>query len=788
MAQLGFRTIDEMIGRSDLLDMKRAIDHYKAQGPRLQQDLLPARGRPRRRRPPRSASRTTASTRRSTSSSCRSPRRPSSAASRSRSTMPIRNVNRTVGTILGSELTRKYGGAGLPDDTIQIKFTRLRRPELRRVRAAGDHPDPRGRRQRLRRQGPLRRQDHRLSRRRSRRSSPRTTSSSATSPSTARPAAGPSSAAGPASGSASATAARMAVVEGTGDHGCEYMTGGVAVVIGPTGRNFAAGMSGGVAFVLDEDGDFAPALQPGDGRPRAAPRARGHRDLVRDLLIQHAGYTGSDGRRPHPRATGTGPSRSSSRSCPSTTAGCSKSRSRPAKRREEHASGGDRWVSRPDSWNSPRDAHPSAGLGAGPRLPRGLQPVPRREAAGPGRALHGLRHPVLPPGLPAGQPDPRLERPGLPRPVARGDRPPARDEQLPRVHRQALPRPLRGVLRARDQQRPGHDQADRGEHHRPRLGRGLGRPRAAQGADRQDGGGRRLRPRRAWPPRSSSPAPGTRSRSSSAPTGSAACSATASPTSRWRSGTSTAGSRRWRPRGSIFRPGVNVGVDLPADRLLAEFDAVCLCGGATPARDLPIPGRDLDGIHFAMDFLPLQNKRVAGDVDRRRPTSSRRKGKHVIIIGGGDTGADCLGTVHRQGCRSVHQFEIVPRPPDDPRPAQPLAAVVERLPRLLGPRGRGRPRVRDQHQAVPRRGRPRRRPGDRPGRDEGRERPHPVRRDPGTEAIYPADLVLLAMGFVGPERKGMLEQLGVELDRDGQRQGRRRQADERRRRSSPPAT
>src|SRR5262249_23028625 len=116
--------------------------------------------------------------------------------------------------------------------------------------------------------------------------------------------------------------------------------------------------------------------------------------------------------------------------------------------------------------------------------------------------------------------------------------------------------------------------------------------------------------------------------------------------------------------GVVFRAGVNVGVDLPADRLLAEFDAICLCGGATAPRDLPIPGRDLAGVHFAMDFLPLQNQRVAGDdIPDERFISAQ--GKRVIIIGGGATGADCLGTVHRQGCSSVHQFEIVPRPPDD---------------------------------------------------------------------------------------------------------------------------
>src|SRR4051812_4686459 len=125
-----------------------------------------------------------------------------------------------------------------------------------------------------------------------------------------------------------------------------------------------------------------------------------------------------------------------------------------------------------------------------------------------------------------------------------------------------------------------------------------------------------------------------------------------------------------KAEGVAFRPGVNVGVDLPAGRLLEEFDAVCLCGGATQARDLPIPGREFKGVHFAMEFLPLQNKRVAGDVfpDDRFISA---KGKHVIIIGGGDTGADCLGTVHRQRCASVHQFEIVPRPPDSREPVNP---------------------------------------------------------------------------------------------------------------------
>ena len=215
----------------------------------------------------------------------------------------------------------------------------------------------------------------------------------------------------------------------------------------------------------------------------------------------------------------------------------------------------------------------------------------------------------------------------------------------------------------------------------------------------------------------------------------------------------------------VFKPGVNVGVDVAAERLLAEFDAVCLCGGATQPRDLPIEGRELEGIHFAMDFLTLQNRRVAGDSNHVEPLSA--KDKQVIIIGGGDTGADCLGTVHRQGCRSVHQFEIVPRPPDSRSPANPwpqwsnvfrVSAAHEEggvreysinTRRFLGREGRLAALETVQVEMKNENGRPR------------------FVEIPGTEKIYPADMVLLAMGFLGPERKGMLEQFGVELDAMG---------------------
>ena len=129
--------------------------------------------------------------------------------------------------------------------------------------------------------------------------------------------------------------------------------------------------------------------------------------------------------------------------------------------------------------------------------------------------------------------------------------------------------------------------------------------------------------------------------------------------------------KRWLDRrlaimaqeGIVFRPGLNIGVDVPISALRRDFDAIVLCGGATAPRDLPIPGRDLGGIYFAVDFLTQQNRLCEGDTvpDDERLTA---EGKHVVIIGGGDTGADCLGTVHRHGAASVAQFELMPRPPD----------------------------------------------------------------------------------------------------------------------------
>jgi glutamate synthase (NADPH/NADH) small chain len=214
--------------------------------------------------------------------------------------------------------------------------------------------------------------------------------------------------------------------------------------------------------------------------------------------------------------------------------------------------------------------------------------------------------------------------------------------------------------------------------------------------------------------------------------------------------------------GIEFRTNAHIGGNVPVEDLRGQFDALLLCGGAEWSRDLNIPGRELKGIHFAMEFLPQQNKRNAGDkLDPAKDIFAT--GKHVIIIGGGDTGADCLGTSHRQKAASVTQFEIMPRPPDQraestPWPLWPLMLRAESSHEEGGVRvwsigtdkfeGDERGNVKALHtvQVGP---------------------PPKFEKIPGTEQVYPADLVLLAMGFLGPVRKGMIEQLGVELDPRG---------------------
>ena len=216
-----------------------------------------------------------------------------------------------------------------------------------------------------------------------------------------------------------------------------------------------------------------------------------------------------------------------------------------------------------------------------------------------------------------------------------------------------------------------------------------------------------------------------------------------------------------KAEGVEFRTNTHVGVDISADELRRQFDVVCLALGAELARELPVPGRELKGIHPAMDYLVQQNKRNAGDIITEEPITA--KGKRVVIIGGGDTGSDCLGTTHRQGCLEVHQFELLPEPPP---------ARAESTPWPLWPM-----QLRSSH-----------------AHEEGCDRQWSVSTTrfsahnghvtklhahrvtfengrfipmPGTEFEMEVNLVLLAMGFTGPVKNGLLDSLGVKYDARG---------------------
>jgi glutamate synthase (NADPH/NADH) small chain len=214
--------------------------------------------------------------------------------------------------------------------------------------------------------------------------------------------------------------------------------------------------------------------------------------------------------------------------------------------------------------------------------------------------------------------------------------------------------------------------------------------------------------------------------------------------------------------GVKFVINAHVGHSVPVDDLKREFDAILLAGGAEAPRDLNVPGRELKGVHFAMEYLPQSNKRCHGD-ELDPAADILAAGKRVIIIGGGDTGADCLGTVHRQKAASVHQFEIMPKPPTDRAPSTPWPLWPMQL-RIEGAHEEGGRRewsVATTRFAGDADGNVKQLHGIRVGA------PPKFEPIPGSEFVMDCDLALLAMGFTGPVRNGMVEQLGVELDPRG---------------------
>ncbi len=212
--------------------------------------------------------------------------------------------------------------------------------------------------------------------------------------------------------------------------------------------------------------------------------------------------------------------------------------------------------------------------------------------------------------------------------------------------------------------------------------------------------------------------------------------------------------------GVVFKTRKHVGVNVPVEELRFEFDAILLAGGAESPRDLNVPGRELKGIHFAMEYLPQQNRHLAGDAVAGQILAT---GKRVLIIGGGDTGADCLGTSHRQRPASVHQFEILPMPPLERSPSTPWPLWPIQLRTESAHQEGG---IREWAVATTRLS------GDENGHVKQlhgiRVGPPPKFEPlPGTDFTLDVDLVLIAMGFLGPVKNGMIEALGVNLDARG---------------------
>ncbi len=223
-----------------------------------------------------------------------------------------------------------------------------------------------------------------------------------------------------------------------------------------------------------------------------------------------------------------------------------------------------------------------------------------------------------------------------------------------------------------------------------------------------------------------------------------------------------------REEGLIIKTGVRVGQDVAADELLDEFDAVCITIGARQPRDLPVPGRELDGIHFAMEFLEQQNRVVSGQMVPEDDRISA-KGKHVIVLGGGDTGSDCIGTANRQGAKDITQIEILPAYPTTRAPHEPWP-MFPRLYKVTSSHEEGCERLYNvgTQAFIPGKG------GRRVKRlscarvewtrNNGR---YEMTEVPGSEFELKADLVLLALGFVHIEQGGMIDQLGLDLDGRG---------------------
>ena len=624
-----------------------------------------------------------------------------------RSTLPVRNVNRTVGTMLGHEVTKRYGGDGLPDDTIDVTFTGSAGqsfgaflPRGITLRLEGDANDYVGkglsggrivvRPDRARHASPpseniiagnvigygaTARRD--LPARRRRRAV-RVRNSGAT-----------------------------AVVEGVGDHGCEYMTGGTRRrprADRPQLRGRHVRRHRLRARPRPRAGSTASwsTSSPSDADDARRPARRWSRGTTRrPARTVAAGAARRLGRRARP---------ASPRSCPRDYQRVlERRRSRRASRarrqrdlRRDH--GGGPWLTpRASSTTRARDARPAARSTCGcmdwhevyePQAPR---PPSQAQA---GRCMDcGI--PFCHNGCPLGNLIPEWNDLVWRERLGRRHRAAARDQQLPGVHRPALPGAVRDRLRARHQRRPGDDQAGRGRDHRPGLGRRPGHARS-----RRRGSPARRSPssapaRPVSPPPSSSPAPGTPSPSTSGPTGSADCCATASPSSRWRSGTSTAGWTRWRPRARRSAPASTSASTSPARSCATATTRSCSpsapTAAARPAGARPRARRRPPGDGVPAAGQPGAGGRPSTAADRRRRASTSSSSAAA-------TPAPTASAPRiRQGAASVTQLEILPRPPEE-RPAGQPWPTYPMIFRVSSAHEEGGERVfAVEHPGVPRR-------------------------------------------------------------------------------------
>ncbi len=670
MAQLGFRTVNEMVGQVGTLDTTQAAEHWKAH----KLDLSPVLYEPE-----------SAFMNQDLYCSSRQDhgldkaldqqliaqcREALDTGATVRFSTTIANVNRTVGTMLGHEVTKVHGGQGLPDGTIDITFDGSAGnsfgafvPKGITLRVYGDANDYVGK-----------------------------------GLSGGRLVVRPSEDApedyvaedniiggnvilfGATSGQAFLrgvvgerfavrNSGAHAVVEGVGDHGCEYMTGGKVVILGPDRPQLRRGHVGRHRLRVRP----AAACCPTTSTPRWS-------NWRRSTTMTSNGCATCSSR------TSTPPIRLVAQRILADweveLKHFVKVMPRDYKRvlaAIAEAERNRRGRRRPRSWR-PQVADPRGFLKITHRETPQRRPVPLRLRDWK-EVYEDFSHDVLKDqaarcmdcgipfchnGCPLGNLIPEWNDLVYQRPLARFDRAAARHQQLPGVHRTVVPGAVRGLVRARHQPGSGDHQAGRGRDHRQRLRRGLGGPAAAGQADRQEGRGRRIGTR--GPGRRAAAHPG-RSRGDGVRAGRPHRRAAALRHPRVQDGEAPHRPPAGADGGRGHRrsaPGVNVGVDITAAQLRSEYDAVVLAGGATEARDLPIPGRELDGIHQAMEYLPWANRVQQGDevLDEHGQPPITAKDKKVVIIGGGDTGADCLGTAHRQGAASVHQFEIMPRPPE----------------------------------------------------------------------------------------------------------------------------